>query len=148
MKKERMPPEIFLRFFRWFCHPRLRDHIEGDLIETYNAQLNESGKRKADFKFIIDVLLLFRPGIIKPVEGLKNLNNYGMIKSYFKIGLRNLLKQKSFAMINIAGLSIGITCSLVIAIVIRYELSFDHYHQKAGTIYKVVQETKFAEERS
>jgi putative ABC transport system permease protein len=30
------PPKLFLRFFRWFCHPKLKDSIEGDLKELYD----------------------------------------------------------------------------------------------------------------
>jgi hypothetical protein len=60
-----------------------------------------SGKRTADKKFVIDVLLLFRPGIIKPFEAHKNLTPYGMYKSYFKIGWRNLLRSKGYSIINI-----------------------------------------------
>src|SRR5258705_6047039 len=97
MKKEINPPENFLRFFRWFCHPKLRDSIEGDLRELYDERLKEKGKRKADLKFIIDVLLLLRPGIIKPAEGYMSLNTYGMYKSYFKIGWRNLLRNKGYS---------------------------------------------------
>ena len=70
-----LPPKLFLRFFRWYCHPKLRNHIEGDLMEIFNERVKTDGKRKADRKFIIDVLLLFRPGIIKPV------NNYTRLKS-------------------------------------------------------------------
>jgi putative ABC transport system permease protein len=80
------PPGLPLRFFRWYCHPKLLKYIEGDLMELYEERMKEKGKRKADIRFIIDVLLLFRPGIIKPAEGYKNLNTYGMYKSYFKIG--------------------------------------------------------------
>jgi hypothetical protein len=86
------PPKLFLRFFRWYCHPKLRDSIEGDLMELYAEQKAKSGKGKADLKFVLDVLLLFRPGIIRPTEGTQTLNTYGMYKSYFKIGLRYLLK--------------------------------------------------------
>jgi len=60
-----IPPKFFLGFFRWFCHPMLRDRIEGDLMELYYERLKASGKRKADLDFRLDVLLLFRPGIIK-----------------------------------------------------------------------------------
>src|SRR6266850_2769902 len=101
------PPEIFLSFFRWYCHPRLVDHIEGDLIEVYRQRLTKIGKRKADVKFILDVILLFRPSIIKPLEGYRHLNSYGMINSYFKIGWRNLFKFKSYSFINILGLALG-----------------------------------------
>src|SRR4051812_35085520 len=101
------PPKIFHRFFRWFCHPKLRDHIEGDLLELYDQHLKEFGKRAANRKFIIDVLLLFRPGIIRPQEEI-NINHYAMFKSYFKIGWRNLIKQKMYSAIKIGGFAIGI----------------------------------------
>jgi putative ABC transport system permease protein len=124
----------------------LQDYIEGDLLEVYAKRLKKSGKWIAEIQFVIDVLWLFRPGIIKPMEGSQNLNTYGMYKSYFKMGWRTLLREKLFSFINITGLSIGITCTLVIAIFVRYELSFDRYHEKADSTYKIVQETKFAEE--
>lgn len=64
-----MPPKHFLRFFRWFCHPRLKNTIEGDLMELYGERVTASGKRIADRKFIIDVMPFFRRSIINPVEG-------------------------------------------------------------------------------
>src|SRR3954464_4265876 len=106
------PPKLFHRFFRWFCHPKLRDHIEGDLMELYEERVKEFGKRKADRKFVIDVLLLFRKGIIKPAEEHKNLNTYGMYKSYFKIGWRSLIKQKMYSGIKIGGFSLGIAACI------------------------------------
>ncbi|HPW62953.1 MAG TPA: permease prefix domain 2-containing transporter, partial [Cyclobacteriaceae bacterium] len=110
------PPSLFLKFFRWFCHPKFRDSIEGDLMEFYEERKVKDGKLKADLKFIIDVILLFRPGIIKPAEGYQHLNTYGMYKSYFKIGWRNLVKNKAFSFINISGLALGLTCSVLIAL--------------------------------
>jgi ABC-type antimicrobial peptide transport system permease subunit len=131
------PPRFFLRFFRWYCHPKLHDHIEGDLIEVYNERLKASGKPKADRKFIVDVLLLFRPGIIRPIEGYKNLNSYGMYKSYFKIGWRNLLKNKGYSFINIGGLAIGITVAMFIGLWVYDELSFNKYHKNYNQIAQV-----------
>ena len=69
-----------------------------------------------------------------------------MLKNHFTIALRSLIKSKVFSLINIIGLSIGITCALIIILFIRYEMNFDHNHKKADLIYKVDQETKFAEE--
>ena len=138
--REKLPPNLFLRFFRWFCHPKLRDHIEGDLLESYN-KLKQKGKRKADFRFIIDVLLLFRPGIIKPMEGNKNLNTYGMYKSYLKIGWRNLLRSKVYSAINIGGLSVGLTSVLLIYLWVNSELSVDQFHQKKDRLFQVMRHT-------
>src|SRR5688572_2043427 len=95
------PPKFFLRFFRWFCHPKLRNYIEGDLMELYGERQSEFGKRKADWKFIVDVLLLLRPGIIRPTNGYENLNNLDMYKNYLTIAWRNLLKNRGFSFINI-----------------------------------------------
>lgn len=133
------PPKIFLRFFRWFCHPKLRDSIEGDLMELYEERIKETGKSKADLKFVADVFLLFRPGIIRPTEGYKKLNNYGMFKNYFKISFRYLIKNKSFTAINVFGLATGFLCFLLIVLYIQSELSFDLFHRDAKNIYRIIQ---------
>lgn len=80
------PPRLLIHFFRWYCHPKLVDYIEGDLIEVYDERHKTKGKFKADLKFIIDVLLLFGPGIIRPISGYQRLNTYGMFKSYLIMG--------------------------------------------------------------
>jgi putative ABC transport system permease protein len=61
-----------------------------------------------------------------------------MFKNYFKISLRNIKKQKSYSFINIFGLTIGLSCSILILFYIQYEFSFDKYHQNAKDIYRVV----------
>src|SRR6187402_770139 len=117
------PPNLPLRFFRWYCHPKLLDMIEGDLLEVYERRTRETGKRKADVRFIIDVLLLFRPEIIRPTEGYKKLNQYGMLKSYLKISWRNLVRQKMYSSIKIGGFAIGVAACMLIALFIKDELS-------------------------
>lgn len=131
------PPKLFLRFFRWFCHPKLRDSIEGDLTELHQEQVNKFGKRKADRKFIGDVLLLLRPGIIRPKKESQHVNPYGMYKSYFKIGWRNLVKNKGYSFINIGGLAMGMAVALLISLWVYDELSFDKYHENFETIAQV-----------
>src|SRR5258708_5082326 len=135
------PPNLFLKFFRWFCHPKLKDHIEGDLLECYNEQVREKGKRKADLKFVIDVLLLFRPRIIKPMEGYKNLNQYDMFKNYFKIAWRTMSRQKMYSAIKIGGFAVGIAACLLIALLIRQELSYDRHYQNTDRIFRVYRES-------
>src|SRR5690349_5558061 len=117
------PPKLPLRFFRWYCHPKLLKYIEGDLMELYQERKAQSGKLRADFNFMVDVLLLFRPGIIRPTEGYKNLNTYGMYKSYFKIGWRSLIKNKGYSYINIIGLSVGMAVTLLIGMWVADEVS-------------------------
>ena len=61
-----------------------------------------------------------------------------MLKNYLKIALRNLLKNKGYSIINIGGLAIGLACFLLIAIFVSNELSYDSYHEKKDTIYRVI----------
>ncbi|OEK07217.1 hypothetical protein BFP71_02015 [Roseivirga misakiensis] len=61
-----------------------------------------------------------------------------MFKNYFKISFRNMRRHKVYASINIAGLSVGITCFLLIFLYVQDELSYDRYHNEAKDIYRIV----------
>src|ERR1017187_5040996 len=61
-----------------------------------------------------------------------------MIKNYFKIAWRNLIKNKAFTAINISGLAIGIATCLTIMLFVQNELSFDRFNEKASQIVRVV----------
>jgi len=61
-----------------------------------------------------------------------------MINNYFKIAWRNFYKQKFYTGINVFGLAMGITCTIVLFLFISYHLSFDTYHANAKRIYRTV----------
>ena len=63
-----------------------------------------------------------------------------MIKNYFKIAWRNILRYKGFSLINILGLSIGMACCIVVALFIIDEISFDRCNKNADRIYRVVKD--------
>jgi putative ABC transport system permease protein len=60
-----------------------------------------------------------------------------MLKNYIKIAWRQIIKSKGYSFINISGLAIGISCTLLIILWIQDELNFDHHHQHADRIYRV-----------
>jgi putative ABC transport system permease protein len=60
-----------------------------------------------------------------------------MLKNYLKVAWRSLVRNKTFSIINITGLAIGLACFLLIALYILDELSFDRYYDKAGNIYRI-----------
>lgn len=60
-----------------------------------------------------------------------------MIKNYFVIAFRNIKKFRFHSMINFIGISIGIAASLMIFIWVKYELSFDKFHDKIDNLYQV-----------
>lgn len=68
-----------------------------------------------------------------------------MLKNYLLIALRNFRKNKVFSFINILGLTLGITCSLAIFMIVRYEWSFDTFHPGYKRIYRVVSQFHYPE---
>jgi putative ABC transport system permease protein len=60
-----------------------------------------------------------------------------MLKNYYKVAVRNILKYKLFSAINILGMTIGITSCLMIILYVTHELSYDKFHTDADRIYQV-----------
>src|SRR4029078_10036243 len=60
-----------------------------------------------------------------------------MIKKYVKTAWRNLWRNKVFSAINILGLSIGLTCCILMFLFIQHELSYDKFNTKAKNIYRI-----------
>ena len=63
-----------------------------------------------------------------------------MLKNYITVAWRNLRRQPGYSLINIAGLALGLACSLLICLWVQDELSFDGFHEHAGSIYRVLYE--------
>ena len=63
-----------------------------------------------------------------------------MIKNYFKIAWRNIQRHKSYSVINIIGLAIGIAACLLILQYVSFELSYENFHENKDRIYRVRQD--------
>ena len=61
-----------------------------------------------------------------------------MLKNYLKIALRNIVRQKGYSFINIAGLTLGLACFILIGLWVRDELSFDRFHEKKDRIFRIM----------
>ncbi|MFB9862905.1 ABC transporter permease [Rufibacter immobilis] len=60
-----------------------------------------------------------------------------MFKNYFLVAVRTLRRNLGYTTLNVVGLALGITCSLLLFLVIRHELSYDTFHGKADRIYRI-----------
>jgi len=72
-----------------------------------------------------------------------NKINACMVKNYLKVAVRNLLRHKAYTLINIAGLAVGMACTILILLWVQYELSFDRYHEHADRIYRLATHIDF-----
>jgi len=132
------PPQLFLRFFRWFCNPAIAEDIEGDLTEMFEREAATGSISKARLQFSINVLRLIRPGIIRQFRSQHSFNSSPMFKNYFITSVRSLMRSKGFSLINIVGLAVGLATFSLISFYVYHELSFDRYHKNSDRIFRIV----------
>lgn len=63
-----------------------------------------------------------------------------MLSNYLKIAFRNLIRNRTYAFINVIGLAVGIAACLLLFLTVRFELSFDTFHSKKDSIYRLLTE--------
>lgn len=124
---------------------------------TFNRVFKEmTGKTPVDYKNSLKKELpndklaslpRLRPVILHhdsiPRWSHEQINRTVMFKNYFKIAFRNFWKYKAFTLINVVGLSIGISAALVIYLIVHYDFTFDKFHKDGDRIYRVVSNFKF-----
>ncbi len=130
------PPKFPLRFFRWFCRPDMVEDIEGDLVEQFHEYASHRGASRAKSKFLWQVMLLLRPGIIKPL--FKNLKFSVMWRHNLLMSWRTIKKDKSTFLINLLGLSTGLAAALLIFLWIHDELNVDTFHANDAQLHEVM----------
>lgn len=135
--KDKRPPDYILRFLNWICPEHLLEEIEGDLIQRFSRDLKAFGEPKAKRRLMWSALRFLRPGIILRNRYNANFFNMNLIRNYITIALRNFARQKSFTLLNVIGLSLGMTASLLIIQYVKYERSFDRFHSRADDIYRI-----------
>lgn len=124
------------QLFKWYCHPDFYPDIKGDLEELYSDHL-EQGLKSAQWKYCIDVLLLFRLSLLRPIIRNSIIKDTGMLKNYFKVSVRSLSRHKMFTAINVIGLAIGLASFLLMFEYIKFERGYDAFHNDADQIYRV-----------
>ncbi len=141
------PPKWADKLLRVFLPDELAEELQGDMHEQFAVQVEEVGLTKARRLYVWEVMRFCRPYYLKRLFlAQPQPNNYYnpvstlsliMIRNYFTIAWRNLLRNKAFSAINIFGLAIGISCFMLIAVFVNNELSYDRYVTNAEKIYRV-----------
>lgn len=135
---KRSPPKWADKFLAFFCNPRLLEQLQGDVYELFYWRLDEKGYSSAKWSFVWDVIRLFRwSNIRRTKKSGQKLNQIAMFKNYFKIGLRNLWKQRLPSAINIIGLSIAIGCSVVVFKFVEFNYVKDDFQQNKDDVFLV-----------
>ncbi len=134
MNKPQHPPPWADRLLESFCAPHLLEEVQGDLQELYGQWVQQHGVRKARWLYVVHAIKFLRPYAFKRIA----VNNpTDMFNNYVKIAFRNVLRQKSYAFINVAGLSIGLVCCFFILLWVTNETSYDRFHDNGDQIHQV-----------
>lgn len=133
--KQKSPPKWALRFLRFFCKDSYLEQIEGDLFELFER--NHSRR-----KFTWNAIRFFRWRYLKGMDDFEQLTTLAMIRNYFKVAIRTLLRQKSYSAINILGLAIGLASCLLITIYVNHERSYDKFFPDSEQMFRVLNGTR------
>ncbi|NOT75926.1 MAG: FtsX-like permease family protein [Cyclobacteriaceae bacterium] len=138
-----IPPRWATRLLSWYCRPELLEDLEGDLNEYFNRNVKEKSLRRARLIYIIDVFKFFRSYTVRKPEFINLLINWIMLGSYIKTSGRNIVRNKLFSTINIAGLAISMSVGLLTIGVLTDLFSYDKFHTNHSRIYRVISKYQF-----
>ncbi len=110
-------------------------YLGGDFDEIYNSLYSERGRAAANAWYWWQLVLSLPHILIHPY-----LWRLFMFKSYLKTTLRNFKKHKGYSLINLAGLSVGMTCFILILLFIQYEFRYEDHHVNGTRIYRITVE--------
>lgn len=129
------PPKTPLRLLRWLCSSERLEEIEGDLFEAYQDWRETRSKLSSNLLY---TYTLIRDIILFSKEPSFSHSIFPhMIKHYLKTAWRSMLHEKSFTLINLFGLSVGLASSLMLILLIIEQARKDFDLPDKDRIYKV-----------
>ncbi len=134
------PPKLAEKFLLLFLKEDLGEEVLGDLDEKFYRTIEKKSLRRAKLNYWYQVFNYLRPFAFKFFTSNSIITT--MIKHNFRISYRILIKNKAFSAINIGGLAMGMIVTILIALWIHDELTFNEYHENSDRIVQVLRKNK------
>lgn len=142
------PPKFAIWLLNAFCHSEYLEDILGDLDEGFAHNVKTYSIRKAIWIYYQEVFsLIFSYALVKRKKDhsihtfSKGQNNIPMLKNYFTVAVRSMAKQRLFSLINIIGLSAGMSIGILFITLISFISTYDNFHEKKDQIYRIISYT-------
>lgn len=126
-----------MRFLRWYCSEAYTTEIEGDLAELFDEWYALHGLRAARWRYILHVLLFVRLYNCRFLDSRSSQPYVPMISHNLKVIQRSFVKNKTFSLINMLGLAMGLGGSLLILLWVMDEYAVDRFHENTDQLYVV-----------
>jgi putative ABC transport system permease protein len=130
-----MPPRWPLKFIRPFLKAQYLEEIEGDMEEIFFNNVERMSLRKARWFYTVEMLNLLRPSLMKNMTLFNSITQYGMLRNYFKVSVRGLMKNPLSSFINVFGLSVAVGICLVVYAFMEFDRSIDQFHENKNEVY-------------
>ena len=131
--KSPSPPRFAGFIFRLLLKDDAYRERTGDLEEIYVSIAKERGAQHAAFWMLWEVIKSV-PTFIKESTQWRCI----MLKNYLLITFRNMKRHKAYSFVTISGLAVGMASFILIMLFVRWELSYDTFHEKGDLIYRVI----------
>jgi putative ABC transport system permease protein len=126
------PPRILTKLVSLIARTLENPSLLGDLEEEYRTVARWRGSRRARLWYL-GHLVASLPAFAKSLIMWRIV----MIKNYLKVAMRNIVRHKGYAFLNIAGLALGLAGAILISLWVLDELSFNRFHENADSLYRV-----------
>jgi ABC-type antimicrobial peptide transport system permease subunit len=149
------PPKLAHRFFEWWCGRAKVDDLLGDLDEWYSIHAKTKSPFQATLLYWKQIFSLSFSYTVRKrkrdaASGMYSTSNFSMdmLRNYLKVAVRNLYQYKYFSVLNVFGLAIGMSVSLLLIALVAYIKTYDTFHIHQDHIYTVVSDrTEGVEQR-
>ncbi|MFC1493615.1 ABC transporter permease, partial [candidate division KSB1 bacterium] len=126
------PPKLAEYLLKFLAPDNFYKSAPGDFEEVYNSIYREKGRLLAGLWYWWQVIKSFPSFIIDSF-----FRSNAMFKNYLKTTIRSIKRQKTYSIINISGLAIGMACCVFILMWVQDELSYDSFHRNSDELYRV-----------
>lgn len=144
MKTSR-PPELARRIFEWYCGTAKVNDLLGDLDELFYLNLTTKSVFVSKWIYWKQVFSLLLSYAVKKRKRNAQVSDFSsssfsmaILNNYFKIAARNLYKHRYFSIVNILGLAIGMSVSLLLIVFYLHVCTYDNFHVNKSEIHRVI----------
>lgn len=132
------PPRWAERFLEWYCKKELLEDLQGDLREYFDRHVKSKGLTRARLIYVFDVIKFIRLYTIRKPDFINALIHWIMISNYVKTSGRNMVRNKLFSFINIAGLAISMSVGLLMISFLADIFSYDKFNANYDRTYRII----------
>ena len=137
-KNKSKPPSLADWLTTKFIDKSYQEELFGDLEEIYDDRITTNSILYAKIMYWLDSFHLLKGFTTRKSLKIQN-NNTMLFGNMFKIAWRNALRHKQFTVLNMMGLTLGITACLLIGLYVQDEMMYDKFHAKSERIYRINQ---------